>query len=208
MKLPQEVREMRWDDYYSQAIEAGEDPLALSKAISACLEDSICGKADDQVSQVKSAMQPASKKQTRTSTDIGSCEEVSARKRLPPRSKMTLCTPANSRGPPNMGKTPLITPKFDTSKLSRTVSRVARADEVLVSLSGSPVVASIAKKISKAQENNALIPLGDGETLNIPLGVELEQSMEHLDEKQVKRLEELQESLANMLKMKNQVSEL
>ena len=33
MKLPQEVREMKWDDYYNQAIEAGEDPLALSKAI-------------------------------------------------------------------------------------------------------------------------------------------------------------------------------
>ena len=47
-----------------------------------------------------------------------------------------------------MGKTPLITPKFDTSKGSRIVSRVARADEVLVSLSGSPVVASVVKKVN------------------------------------------------------------
>ena len=59
MKLPQEVQEMKWDDYYNQA---GEDPLALSKAISTCLEDSICGKADAQVSQVKSAMQPPQKR--------------------------------------------------------------------------------------------------------------------------------------------------
>jgi len=85
-----------------------------------------------------------------------------------------------------MGKTPLKTLKFDTSKLSRTVSRVARADEVLVSLSGSPVVVPVAKKTRpKAQENNALIPLDGGGALNIPLGVELEQSMEHLDEEQV-----------------------
>ena len=110
-----------------------------------------------------------------------------------------------------MGKIPLITPKFDTSKLSRTVSSVARADEVLVSLSGSPVVVPVAKKVCPvnkilyfiilsflSQENNALIPLDGGGTLNIPLGVELEQSMEHLDEKQVKRLEEFQESLANI----------
>ena len=54
--------------------------------------------------------------------------------------KSELKTPANTRAPPNMGKTPLITPKFDTNSLSRTVARVARKNEVLVSLSGSPVV--------------------------------------------------------------------
>ena len=155
MKLPKEVREMRWDDYYNQAIDAGKDPLALSKAITACLEDSICGQANAQGSQVKAAMQPAPEKRSKsnfssTSSDVGSCKEVTvARKRLPPRSCKTMNTPANYPGPPIMGKTPMITPKFDTTKLSRTVSRVARADEVLVSLSGSPVVPSVAKKVGR-----------------------------------------------------------
>jgi len=228
MKLPQEVRDMKWDDYYNQSISAGEDPLALSRAITECLEDTICSKVDAQVSQVKSALRTTSKKRTKSATSPGknsrtttrsrkrskllsasSCEESSAPSQLlPPRSNSALRTPAYSRRPRNVGKTPLITPKFDTSKGSRTVSRVARADEVLVSLSGSPVVAAVAKKTSKSQENNALIPLGGGETLNIPLGVDLESSVGHLDDEQLERLGELQKSLANMLKMKNQASEL
>ena len=53
-----------------------------------------------------------------------------------------------------------------------------------------------------------MIPLGGGETLNIPLGVDLEPSVGYLDDEQLERLGELQKSLANMLKMKNQVSEL
>eukprot|EP00092_Neocalanus_flemingeri_P003718 GFUD01003995.1.p2 GENE.GFUD01003995.1~~GFUD01003995.1.p2 ORF type:complete len:111 (+),score=21.98 GFUD01003995.1:842-1174(+) len=40
-----------------------------------------------------------------------------------------MATPANNRPPPNMGKTPMITPKFDTSSIARTVSRVARSNE-------------------------------------------------------------------------------
>jgi len=227
MKLPQEVRDMKWDDYYNQSISDGKDPLALSKTITECLEDTICSKVDTQVSQVKSALRTASKKRTRRGTSPGknsrtttrsrkrskilsasSCEEsTSPRQLLPPRSNSALRTPAYSRRPPNVGKTPLITPKFDTSKRSRTVSRVARADEVLISLSGSPVVAAVSKKIPKSQENNALIQLGGGETLNIPLGVVLAPSVEYLDDQQLERLGELQQSLANMLKVKNQARE-
>merc|ERR1712142_657079 len=149
------------------------------------------------------------KKQARTLSLESSCEDSSSGHRLlEPRSNSALRTPTYSRRPPNVGKTPLITPKFDTSKGSRTVSRVARADEVLVSLSGSPVVAAAANKVPKSQENNALIPLGNGETLNIPLGVDLEPSMEYLDEQQREKLGELQKSLASMLKIKNQASGL
>ena len=51
----------------------------------------------------------------------------------------------------------MITPKFDTSQaLSRTVSRVARKNEVLVSLSGSPVV-GVTAKATKAEESKVLV---------------------------------------------------
>ena len=53
-------------------------------------------------------------------------------------------TRSSSRGrgpPPDVGRTPFITPRFNTATpLHSTVSRVARANEVLVSLDGSPVV--------------------------------------------------------------------
>ena len=223
MKLPQEVREMKWDDFYNQSISAGEDPLALSNAITECLEDTFCSKADTHISALRTAPKKRtrknstnskkstrttarSKNQARTLSPESSCvDSLSV-----PRSNSALRTPAYSRRPPNVGKTPLITPKFDTSKGSRTVSRVARADEVLVSLSGSPVVAASAapKMVPESQKNNALIPLGNGETLNIPLGVDLEPSMDYLDEQQREKLGELQKSLASMLKMKNQASGL
>ena len=63
-------------------------------------------------------------------------------------------------------------------------------------------------KVPKSQENNVLIPLGGGNTLNIPLGADLEPSVEHLDDQQLERLGELHKSLANMLEMKKQASEL
>merc|ERR1712025_638728 len=85
--------------------------------------------------------------------------------------KTELTTPANTRAPPNMGRTPMITPKFDTTQaLSRTVSRVARKDEVLVSLSGSPVVGVTARAAKAESEQAVLVPIGKGETLCVPMG--------------------------------------
>ena len=52
-----------------------------------------------------------------------------------------------------------------------------------------------------------LIPMGSGETLNVPLGGD-ENAAAHLDDEQVERLEELQRSLANMLKMRKEVDGL
>ena len=51
-------------------------------------------------------------------------------------------TPANPRDPGLAAAglmTPMITPKCDTSNLSRTVTRLAKKDEVCFSLTGSPV---------------------------------------------------------------------
>ena len=164
MKLPQEVKDMKWDDYYSQAIAAGENPLALSEAITDVLEDSICGKAEAKVSEMKTTIETTTKKRGRkkmTEKEPATATRSSSRNRTalmdstniesaakrPRRAAKNagMTTPANSGLRPNVGKTPLITPKFDTSNLSRTVSRVARPNEVLVSLSGSPVVPTLAK---------------------------------------------------------------
>ena len=33
LKMPQEVKDMKWDDYYQQSMDKGENPLALSEAV-------------------------------------------------------------------------------------------------------------------------------------------------------------------------------
>ena len=50
------------------------------------------------------------------------------------------------------------------------MSRVARKNEVLVSLSGSPVVGVTAKATKAEEEQAVLVPLGKGETLCVPMG--------------------------------------
>lgn len=230
LKIPQDVKNMKWDDYYAQSIANGEIPLALSDAISNCMEDSICVNVDTQVSQLKSAIKTTAKKRgkkkistenqpptgTRTSSrsrtssktlsDTTNTETPANTRSTRGASKSTtMATPANTRQPPNMGRTPMITPKFDTMSLTRTVSRVARANEVLVSLTGSPVAFANKSKAAKAQENNtALIPLGGGEMLNIPVDGDQGLDGAHLDDEQWDRLVKLQASLANMVKMRQE----
>ena len=143
LKLPQEVKDMKWDDYYKQSLDKGQNPLALSEAISSCMDNSLCASVDTQVSNLKAAMKSTAKKRGRkkasSENQPPSATRSSSRTRAPIKNS-ELTTPANKRAPPNKGKTPQITPKFDTQSLSRTVARVARKNEVLVSLSGSPVV--------------------------------------------------------------------
>jgi len=229
LKLPQEVKDMKWDDYYQQSLEKGKNPLALSEAISTCLEDSICANVDTQVSQLKSAIKTTTKKKgggrkkaaenqappsaTRSSSRTRTASGNSVSMETPATTRRTrgtaaMTTPANTRAPPNMGRTPMITPKFDTTNMARTVSRVARANEVFVSLSGSPVtVGSRASK--KADDDQAMIvPLGKGETLNVPLGHNNSTNLEHLDEEQINKLEEIQRSLANMLKARREADNI
>jgi len=119
-----------------------------------------------------------------------------------------------SRMPMDMGRTPMITPKFNmATPLCRTVSRVARANEVLVSMSGSPVQPLALKtKAAKAEAaNNALIPLGKGQTLNLPIAAEggggaLDGFEGELDDEAMDKLAAIHASLGNMLKLRAQAS--
>jgi len=231
LKLPQEVKDMKWDDYYQQSLDKGQNPLALSEAISTCLEDSICANVDTQVSQLKSAIKTTTKKKgggrkraaanesqappsaTRSSSRNRTASGNSVSTETPATTRRTrgataMTTPANTKVPQNMGRTPMITPKFDTSNMSRTVSRVARANEVLVSLSGSPVTASTRATKKSDSEQALRVPLGKGETLNVPLGHDTNTNLQHLDEEQLNKLEEIQRSLANMLKARREADSI
>jgi len=207
LKLPQEVKDMKWDDYYKQSLDKGQNPLALSEAISSCMDNSLCASVDTQVSNLKAAMKSTAKKRGRKKSNSEnqppSATRSSSRTRAPIKNS-ELTTPANKRAPPNMGKTPLITPKFDTQSLSRTVARVAKKNEVLVSLSGSPVV-GVSSRAAKAEAEQAiLVPIGNGKTLSVPVGQDMSTEVDHLDEEQINKLEELQKSLANMLQSRNE----
>jgi len=232
LKMPQEVKDMKWDDYYQQSMDKGENPLALSEAVEGLINDSICASVDSQVSQLRSAMK-STKKKTATKkkaenqpasavrassrkkamsdnqgTGINTATRSSSRSRTRgiDESNSAMATPANTRMPPNMGKTPLITPKFDTSSLSRTVSRVAKANEVLVSLSGSPVVMPAQTKKSKAApaEEVAQVTLAAVGTLNVPLVEDGGVDTAYLDDEQLDKLDALQKSLANMVRARRE----
>ena len=71
----------------------------------------------------------------------------------------SMVTPANKMLPTNIGRTPMITPKFDTmTPLTRTLHRQARPNETLVSLSGSPVMATATvKKAGRGKVGNDFV---------------------------------------------------
>ena len=176
MKIPTDVRNSNWSEFYKKSIVQEEKVLNVSNTVSSCLDDSVCTKVDQQVSQLKSAMKTARKRAARKENEPGTAVRASSRKRNPSADKdyETLTrtssrsrtrgltdltnlqtpanigrrgrtaavaeTPANTVAPQFMGMTPMVTPKFDTTKLSGTVGRSARKQEVLMSLSGSPVV--------------------------------------------------------------------
>jgi len=225
MKLSQDVKKMKWDDYCEQGVDSGRDPLALAKEVEAAVEDSMAAQVDRQVSAIKSTVKKGKKKgvenqaesMTRTSSRNRATSraladstnmETPSQGRRGGRGEAVTATPVNSTLPPGMGgKTPMITPKFDTRSLCRTVTRVARVDEVLVSLSGSPVAPQVGERTKAARamkENNASIPLGGGETLNLPLGADGAATMVDLDNDQAARLEELHRNLGNMLRLRDQ----
>merc|ERR1712115_216261 len=233
LKLPQEIKNMKWDDYYKQSLDKGQNPLALSEAISSCVDDSLCASVDTQVSQLKSAMKSTVKKGGRkkansenqpppsatrsssrtrapnkTLSDVSNMETPANTRKTRGNKNSELTTPANTRAPPNMGKTPLITPKFDTQSLSRTVARVAKKNEVLVSLSGSPVVGVTSRAAKAEAEQAILVPIGNGKTLSVPVGQDMSNEVDHLDEEQITKLEELQKSLANMLQSRREAENL
>ena len=125
--------------------------FSLSKALDTMLGEDV----DQQVSSVKSAVKAASAK-TRKGSGTGGSRSTAKKPSRAAAAKQLLETPcAEGRAPLSLitpahvqnhrldmmgGATPFITPKFNTrTPLSRTVSRAARPNEILVSLSGSPV---------------------------------------------------------------------
>merc|ERR1719411_349835 len=219
---------MKWEDYFEQNSTA----LGLSKAVAEAVDDSVVEAVDTQVEGIRTAIKNTTVKKAARKKRAGYGDEnmepptvtrTSSRRRVMPKTLSdsvletpatssrsrahVMETPANSRFPMHPLQTPMITPKFDTTQLSRTVSRVAKAGEVLVSLSGSPVAPAVSARTKAGKEishQNALIPLGGGNTLNMPLE-ETDLGMDltaELDSEQMARLELLHRNIGNMLKMK------
>jgi len=223
MKLPADTKSMNWEEYCRQQGTAAS--LGTSHAVASVLEDSVMEAVNSKVSGIKSAMKSATtakkprgrKKSVQSEGEEPSTAGRSSRSRrtrpaleTPGRRGASCETPAGSRLPPAAARTPMITPKFDTSRLNRTVSRAAKAGEVLVSLSGSPVAPTVGAKSKAGKEiaAQAQIPLGDGTSLNFPLGAEADDAdlatAEELDTEQVARLEQLHRNLGAMLAVRTQ----
>merc|ERR1712112_246896 len=144
---------------------------------------------------------------SKASSDLATPAPTSSR--IARSKKGSLATPSGAP-PPAMGRTPFITPRFNTATpLSRTVSRAARPNETLVSLSGSPVVPlALKSKAAKAEaEGNALIPLGKGQTLNVPMNPDLaDQEGYELDDDAREKIAAIHASLGNLLKIREKTS--
>jgi len=82
MKIPTDVKNSNWMEYYKKSLNQGVDPLNVSNAINSCMDDSICTKVDDQVSQLKSAMKTAKKRGRTAKENVpSSAVRASSRKR-------------------------------------------------------------------------------------------------------------------------------
>ena len=82
MKIPTDVKNSNWMEYYKKSISQGVDPLNVSNAINNCMDDSICTKVDDQVNQLKSAMKTAKKRGRIAKENVpSSAVRASSRKR-------------------------------------------------------------------------------------------------------------------------------
>jgi len=192
MKMPKQVKEMSWDDYCAQHNITGG--LSLSDAVASVLEDSVLESVDSKVSNIKSAMK--NKRKEKENRTPAANKKKSTRK---------------GTGSTSLAKTPMITPKFDTSRVMRSVSRAAKAGEVLVSLSGSPVAPTVQMRSKAAKEvlSQAQIPLGNGNVLNLPVEMDGTHVIEDYEfgADQRAKLELLHRNLGNMLKIKAQVQE-
>lgn len=230
MKIPMDIKTMKWQEYYEQHVPSA---MGLSTAVCEAMDDSVMEvteAVESQVSLLKSAIKNTTVKKSRRKkepegdeNEPATVNRTSSRRRVANRTLQEFETPSTSsratsrtvletpaaRPPLLAMQTPLITPKFDTRYLGRTVSRVAKAGEMLVSLSGSPVAPSVGPRSKAAKElasQNALIPLGDGATLNMPLAEQGLDMTVDLDAEQMAKLEQLHRNIGNMLKMKLQTT--
>merc|ERR1719471_1018617 len=201
MKVPDEVKQQSWQEFCQQ--NGGSNLSDIGNAANNCLDDSIV-KVDTQVAAMKSAMKTAKKRAV--SADRGGVSlETPASTKSRTRGRHIQETPVNQGKVLQTLQTPMITPKFDTRNLARTVTRAARAEETLVSLSGSPV-AAVSNSRSKAVKEFAMthvsFPIGSGQTLNLPVNQEFDFPGQ-LDDEAVKQLEDFTEALkSSILQMK------
>jgi len=206
MKMAKQVKEMSWDDYCAQHnITRG---LPLSDAVASVLEDSVLESVDSTVSNIKSAMKHRRKGKENKTPSVKN-QKQPTRKGTSTKCASSLMTPKHL--PPRQAKTPQITPKFDTSRVMRSVSRAAKAGEVLVSLSGSPVAPTVTQRSKAGMEisSQAQIPLGNGNVLNLPVEMEAPLGTEEYESSadQRAKLELLHKNLGQMLKIKAQTME-
>merc|ERR1740129_1172775 len=221
---------MKWDDYVAQCQQDGSNPTVLSEAISQVVEN-VRSEIDPQIMEAKTAMastvkkrggrQPKAAKEneapvrqsarkatsaSRVLADTSNLETPSAARSTRGRNKTVAETPAtaarSTRGKNKCLETPMT--GIMPPDMGRTVTRTARANETLVSLSGSPVapLAPKTKAAKAAAENFALLPIGKGQTLNLPVGPEIGGGLEagELDEEAWAKLAAIQASIGNMFK--------
>merc|ERR1719309_954365 len=221
MKIPKGDKNMLWEEYFQKH---GGSALSVSEAIASVVDDPDLERVESKVFEIKAVMGKKGKKKNpsgRSSSRGNSGRKVSNDSIASSSSsgKVSSETPASSQVPKakaGLGKTPTITPKFDTRSLGRTVTRTAKTGEVLVSLSGSPVTPMVAggsripNKVGKKEVETAEIPLGGGTTLNVPITEDSQGIVMpvDLDPEQLGKIQELHKSLGNMLKMRDQAEDL
>jgi len=123
-----------------------------------------------------------------------------------------MCTPMTNTLPNKHGRNIFITPKINPmTPLNRTVHRQPKPNEMLFSMSGSPVSAVMLKgkqkEKSRNQDDFAAIRLDSDVTLNLPFLSEFQHSGLDLDEDQLDKLSKLKEGISNMLKERIGTSE-
>jgi len=220
MKIPKDDKNMLWEDYFQKH---GGAALSVSEAIASVVDDPELEKVESKVFEIKAAMGKKGKKRNPSgrSGSRGNSGRKASNDSIVSSGKVSSATPASSQVPKakaGLGKTPTITPKFDTRSLGRTVTRTAKTGEVLVSLSGSPVTPMVAggsriqgfKGSGKKEVETAEIPLGGGTTLNVPITEDSQGIVMpvDLDPEQLGKIQELHKSLGNMLKMRDQAEDL
>lgn len=239
LKLPHSTRNMKWDDYVAQCQEDGSNPQVLSEAIAQVVEDvrsevdsqvtqaktaikstakkkgrpkkaPLSSSDVENTGTVRRSTRKAAGSTSRILSDSSNLETPATAARSTRGRKNEMETPAVGNYPVDMGRTPFITPRFNiATPLTKTVSRVARTNEVLVSLKGSPVqpISNRSKAAQAEAANNALIPLGKGQTLNLPIGPDAG-NLEgfQLDDDALSKLAAIRDSLTDMLKIRDQSS--
>jgi hypothetical protein len=168
-------------------------------------ENDLCTESDEYLSDIRSTVKSSSRGRR---VPGGSTVRKSSRKRvaetpLQSRQAPIIATPLNSMMPANLGRTPFITPKFNTqTPLNRILHRQARPNETLVSLGGSPVMSVSKPSRGKAKgvdmSNFTQISLGSM-TLSVPMSSDFEVDGLDLDQDQINKLTLIQQGLTNML---------